>query len=285
MSAPRASVLYDVPGPKARMWHRGIGAAVVLALLGLLIWAGQILADKGQFSGELWGPFLDPNNDVFSDVWALLREGIGRTLYAAAVAIVLSTVLGTILGVSRMLLGQKARLPLVGFLEVVRGIPVVIAIYLASRLLPEAGISLDFMPGGSEAWFLIIGLTLYNSVVIAEILRAGVAALPKGQAEAASALGLTRVQTMMLVLLPQARRIMLPALISQLVVILKDTSLAAVLGMYDELLKVGKTIALNLDNPLQTYVIVGVMFVAVNMLLSAIAVRWQRAAENRVGAT
>jgi glutamate transport system permease protein len=162
-------------------------------------------------------------------------------------------------------------MPVIALIELLRGLPVVITIYFASRVLPEFGVDLSGMPGGNGLWFLVIGLTAYNCVIIAEIIRAGVASLPGGQREAALAIGLTPGATMRLVLLPQAIRVMLPALISQVVVILKDTSLAAVLALYTELLEQGKLIVQNLNNPIQIYAVVGVIFILINYSLSRLA--------------
>lgn len=280
MSAPSATVLYDVPGPKARRLHVIIGAVGILAILGGLAYAAWRLNEGGQFEAEKWSPLFNPSDEVFGDVWSLIGEGIRNTLIAAAFAIVFSSAAGAALGISRMLLGKYARLPIVGVIELFRGLPVVIAIYFASRVLPSIGVDLSEWPltdlTGDGLWYLVIGLTAYNSVVFAEILRAGVAALPKGQREAAAAIGLTRVQSMWLVELPQAIRIMLPALVSQLVVVLKDTSLAAVLGIYGELLQQGKFISLNLENPIQTYLLIGALFILVNMTLSWLAHVLQR---------
>jgi glutamate transport system permease protein len=241
---------------------------VGLVLIGLVV---KRLADQGQFSSELWGPVLDPSNPDFPLVWNLLGKGVLATLTAAALAIFFSLLIGGVVGVGRMMLGRQSRMPVVAVIELMRGLPVVITIYFASRVLPELGVDLSGMPGGSGLWFLVIGLTAYNSVIIAEILRAGVASLPGGQREAALAIGLTPWATMRLVLLPQAVRVMLPALISQLVVILKDTSLAAVLGLYTELLRQGNLIALNLHNPIQMLSVVGVIFILINYSLGRLA--------------
>jgi glutamate transport system permease protein len=269
MSTP--SVLYDAPGPRARRRAAiggGIATVVGLILIGLV---ARRLADQGQFSGELWGPILDPSNEDFPLVWNLLGKGVLATLTAAVLAIVFSLVIGSAVGVARMMLGRNARMPLVALIELLRGLPVVITIYFASRVLPEFGVDLSGLPGEAGLWFLVIGLTAYNCVIIAEILRAGVASLPKGQREAALAIGLTPWATMRLVLLPQATRVMLPALISQLVVILKDTSLAAVLALYTELLRQGNLIALNLHNPIQILSVVAVIFILINYSLSRLA--------------
>lgn len=265
------NVLYDAPGPRARRNAR-IGGAVAAVLLAGLAWVViSRLNEQGQFSGELWGPVLDPSNEDFASVWRLLRDGALATLRAAVLAITFSLVFGTLIGVLRMMLGRWGRMPLVGMIELLRGLPVVISIYFASRVLPQLGVDLSFLPWSEGLWYLVIGLTAYNSVIIAEILRAGVASLPRGQDEAAMSLGMARWQSMRMILLPQAIRIMLPALISQIVVILKDTSLAAVLGLYTELLRRGNLIALNLDNPIQMFIVVGLMFIIVNYALSRLA--------------
>lgn len=271
-----SSVLYDAPGPRAR--RRALIGTIIasLVILGLLAVVVQRLADQGQFSMELWGPLIDPTNETFSQVWSLLWRGLQATLIAAALAITSSLIVGTALGTARMMLGRRSRLPLVAGIELFRGLPVVITIFYVWQVLPEVGIDVTVLPGENGLWYVVIGLTLYNSVILAEILRAGVASLPSGQGEAARAIGMTEWQVMRTVLLPQAFRTMLPALISQLVVVLKDTSLAAILGLYIELLRRGNIIALNLDNPIQVLTVVGLIFILLNYGLSRLAVWTER---------
>lgn len=266
-----SSVLYDAPGPRSRRRAKVGGGGALLAVLVLIAVMIKRLADQDQFSGDLWGPILNPADENFALVWKVLGEGALATLKAAVVAIAFSLVLGTVIGVGRMMLGKWARIPLIGLIELLRGLPVVITIYFAYRVLPELGLDLDGLPGGGGLWYLIIGLTAYNSVIIAEIIRAGVASLPRGQSESAMSIGLSPWASMRLILLPQAVKIMLPALISQVVVILKDTSLAAVLGLYTELLKQGNQIALNLDNPIQILSVVAVIYIVANFALSRLA--------------
>lgn len=270
------TVLYDVPGPRAKrraLIGTVVATVLLLGLVGIVI---KRLLDQGQFDMELWGPLIDPTNETFPLVWNLIRVGLTATLVAAVLAITLSLVVGTVVGVARMMLGRLGRIPLVGFIELFRGLPVVITIFFVWRVLPEVGIDVGPLPGENGLWFLVIGLALYNSVIIAEILRAGVASLPRGQGEAARAIGMTEGQVMRTVLLPQAFRVMLPALISQLVVVLKDTSLAAVLGLYTELLRRGNLIALNLDNPIQVLFVIGLIFILMNYGLSRLAVWTER---------
>ncbi len=277
-----ASVLYDAPGPRARRRAAVGGAIATVAVVLLAAVVVKRLADQGQFSATLWGPILNPSNEDFPLVWNLLGKGLRATLTAAALAIAFSLIIGGVVAVSRMMLGRTARIPIVGLIELLRGLPVVITIYFASRVLPELGVDLSGLPGGAGLWYLVIGLTAYNCVIIAEIIRAGVASLPGGQREAALAVGLTPGATMRLVLLPQAVRVMLPALISQLVVILKDTSLAAVLGLYTELLRQGNLIALNLHNPIQILSVVGVIFILINYSLSRMATWVERRSSRKI---
>lgn len=270
------TVLYDAQGPQARR-RTAIGTAVALAVLAFLVYVVvRRLADRDQFTAEKWGPLLDPGDETFDAVWRLLGEGVLNTLRAAAIAMVLSIVLGTLIAVARLSLGRVGRVPLIGLIEFFRGLPVVLLIYFGVRVLPDVGVDLRSLPGGQELWGLVIGLTAYNMVIFAEIVRAGVASLPRGQREAALATGLTPGQTMRIVLLPQAYRVMLPAIISQLVVVLKDTSLVTFVANYDELLSQGESIRRNLDNPIQTFVVIALIYIAMNYALGRLAEYLQR---------
>jgi glutamate transport system permease protein len=293
----QASVLYDAPGPRQRRitWISSIvTVAVLVGAAYLLIY--RPLDAKGQFSRELWGPYLDPSNEYVSLVWERVGFGFRQTLVAAALAIVSALVLGTLLAVLRIQLKSLVRRRFTGTatpvayllrglsallsavtrvcVEVFRGLPVVITIFFVARGLPEAGVSLDVL------WYLVIGLTIYNMVVIAEILRSGMEGLPGGQAEAAAAIGLSPLQTTRMILLPQSYRIMLPALISQLVVVLKDTSLGFIIS-YEDTLNIAKQVIGELSNPIQTYTVIGVIFIAINYSLSKLAQYVQRRLSGR----
>ncbi|MDM4723210.1 amino acid ABC transporter permease [Micromonospora sp. WMMA1363] len=283
----QSSVLYDVPGPRQRRVTLFSSlAATALILVGAYVLVYRPLEDEGQFSMELWGPLIDPSNENFPLVWERLGVGIRNTLVAAALAIVASLLVGMVLAVLRIQLKSFARRRFTGLaapltyllrglnvtlgvvtrvcVEIFRGLPVVITIFFVARGFPEFGVTFDTL------WYLVIGLTIYNSVVIAEILRSGMEGLPGGQAEAAAAIGLSPLQTTRMILLPQAFRIMLPALISQLVVVLKDTSLGFIVS-YEETLNIGKQIIGALDNPIQVYTVIAVLFIVVNYSLSKLA--------------
>ncbi len=266
------SVLYDAPGPKARR-NAAIGSAVVgLGVLAVLYVVYARLDEKGQWAGELWAPLLDPSDESFQQVWKLLGEGLQNTLTGAVVAITLSLVLGVLFGVARLMLGKWARIPVIGIIEVLRGLPVIVLMFMAYQLLPALGVNYEPLPGSNVFWIMVIGLVLYNLAVFAEILRSGVNSLPKGQREAGLVIGLTPLQTMRMIQLPQAFRTMLPAIISQMVVVLKDTSLIGFIGSFPELLNQGKFVYLNLDNTLQTLLLIGAIYIAINFALSQFAV-------------
>ena len=122
---------------------------------------------------------------------------------------------------------------------------------------------------------VVTGLTLYNSAVIAEIVRAGIGALPRGQSEAAAALGLRQNQTMRLILLPQAITAMLPALISQLVVVLKDTAIGYQIT-FVEMVRQGTVVGAQYRNYIPALIVTAVLMIAVNIVLSESAVRLER---------
>lgn len=268
MSTP---VLFDAPGPRTR---RRILLASVVAGVGLAVLAVLAvlrLQEQGQLTEEKWGPVINPANPYFVALWTGLGHALLRNVQAAALAMVFSLLLGTVLAVTRISLPRWGRWAVAAPMEFFRGLPVVIAIFFAARVLPESGVDLPLL------WYLVLGLTAYNSVIIAEIIRAGIASLPRGQAEAAAAVGLTSGQSMRSILLPQAFRAMLPALISQLVVIFKDTSLGFVILYAEAVRFVQIAIQLpQLRNPLQLYLTVGALFILINYLLSRLAVGMER---------
>ncbi|MDR7303125.1 amino acid ABC transporter permease [Haloactinomyces albus] len=263
------SVLYESPGPRAKRRALFTSIAVSAVLIGVAVWAVLRLAAAGQFTVDKWGPLIDPTNATFGPVWNLLAQGLVNTLQAAALSIALSLVIGTALALTRITSAAWYRWAVVGVVELLRGVPVVMTIFFAARVLPDYGLDLPLL------WYLVIGLTAYNSVIIAEIVRAGVLSLPKGQSEAAYAIGMRRSQVLLTVLLPQAFRAMLPALISQLVVVLKDTSLGYVIS-YPEFVQQGKYVIQNLDNPIQVYFVIALVFIAINHSLSRLAVFTER---------
>jgi glutamate transport system permease protein len=221
-----ANVLFDAPGPKARTRNNIIGAVASLAILGLLYFVYRQLDAKGQFAGYLWRPFQ------YSEIQQRIGEGLLATLKAFALAAVFSLALGAVLAAGRLSDHAPLRWAASAVVEFFRAMPLLIMIFAL-----YIGVFTS-----TPLWALVIGLTLYNGSVQAEIFRAGINAVPRGQSEAAYAIGLRKTQVMVFVLLPQAVRAMLPSIISQLVVTLKDTSLGYIIT-YEELLNNGRLIA------------------------------------------
>ena len=223
------NVLYDVPGPKARLRSR-IASVVglVVVVVGLVALIMALAAPRVTASGtELPGMFDPSRWDILLDraVWRGIAEGVWNTLRMAGVAAIGALVLGVLISFARTARTAWIRIPMVVVLEFLRGMPV---------LLMMLFILLIFSTG--NYWAGVIALALYNGAIIGEALRAGIAALPRGQREAGLAIGLGHVTTRLSIEFPQAFRQMLPIIIAQLVVLLKDTSLAYVIG-YPELLR------------------------------------------------
>jgi len=266
-----SSVLYDAPGPRARR-NSMIGTVVAGAvLLGLAVLVVVQLGNNGQLDGAKWGPIYNPGNPYFVATWLRLLTGLLVTLETAAITLVLALAIGTLLVILRITSSRAFRWIVVTIVEGLRGLPVIVTIFFAARVLPEFGVS---MP---PLWYVVVGLTAYNCVIIAEIIRSGINALPRGQAEAAYAVGMSRLQVLRLILLPQAFRLMLPALISQLVVIVKDTSLGFVVFGYSDFVREANTVIqffggqLKINFPLQMFLTVALVFILINYGLGKLA--------------
>lgn len=263
-----SSVLYDTPGPVARrreLIGSVVGGALLLALAGFALWYA---AGRGVFGADRWDVlYAPPKNQTAADVWrVMLVQGLGATLRAAVTAAPLALVLGLALAMWRTARHAAVRAPAIVVIELFRGLPVLLMMFFAL---------LAFRWDAFAA--VVFGLTVYNMAIIAEILRAGLASLPKGQTEAAYAIGLTRGQTLMTVLLPQAVRTMLPSLIAQLIVLLKDSSLGFIVG-YAELLKAIQNNAQYFGTQyfIALFTVGAGIYLVVNLALSWLARRLQR---------
>ncbi|MFI0962400.1 amino acid ABC transporter permease [Streptomyces sp. NPDC021080] len=264
-----SSVLYDAPGPKARLRNRLYTAFGSLALAALLAFVVYRLDAKNQLDPDVWNIF---NN---AGVRTNIRDGVLATLKVFAVAGALSLVLGLLLAVARLSEHRPVRWFATAFIELFRAVPLLITIYALWVLFLTYKNDLGVVGDNTAFWGLVIGLTVYNGSVQAEVFRAGVNAVPRGQVEAAYALGLRKYQVMTTLLLPQATRSMLPTVISQLVVTLKDTSLGYVIT-YTELLYATRTMANNIivngENPFTAVtIVVGAIYIAMCLSLSSLA--------------
>ncbi|CAM3073039.1 amino acid ABC transporter permease [Skermania piniformis] len=258
----RASVLYDTPGPRGRARNRLVSAVVVTGLLVTGYLVVRALDAKGQLTADKWRPFTE------STTWTTyLLPGLRGTLTAAAIAIVAALVIGTVFGTARLSEHRSVRV-VAGFLvEVFRAIPVLILMIFLFSLFAEYQV---FRSEYLALAAVTIALTLYNGSVIAEIVRSGIRSLPRGQTEAARALGLRKGQYMRLILLPQAVTAMLPAIVSQMVVVLKDSALGYQIT-YVEVVRSGQQVGAYYGNYLPSLIVVAVIMIVLNYLLGRLA--------------
>jgi glutamate transport system permease protein len=256
-----SNVLFDLPGPRARARYRllaVLGGAVVAALVACLVYR---FYDSAQFSGRKW-EWLE-----YAQVQTDLANALLATVKAFAAGAVLALVFGTVFAAGRLSDHASLRGVSTAVVELFRAIPLLVLMFLFYYGGPAVGVSL------SPLLAVVLGLTLYNGSVLAEVFRAGILALPKGQQEAAYALGMRKTQVMFLVLIPQAVRSMLPTIVSQLVVLLKDTALGF-LVTYQELLYYARYIGSQgaFGRPIvSSTIVVAAIYITLCLLLTALA--------------
>jgi glutamate transport system permease protein len=260
MSSP-SNVLFDAPGPGARRRNNLLTLLATAAMLWAAYFVWTKFDEKGQWSGQLWRHFLE------ASTWTeFIMPGLAATMKAAGLGAVLALVFGVAFGLARLSEHLWIRRPAAAVVETFRAIPLLLLIFFIFYLSPT-------IFGGGDYTFaaLVGGLTLYNGSVLAEVVRAGVLALPKGQSEAAYAIGLRKAGVIWLVLLPQAMTLMMPAIVSQFVVLLKDTALGYIIG-YQDLLSYGFQIlpANYFGTRVSSAIVVAAIYVALSMTLGAL---------------
>jgi glutamate transport system permease protein len=259
------TVLYDAPGPRTRQRQRAYSVVLLVLAAAVAGWVLWKLQQAGEFDPEFWSGMLHGN------IWVAIGNGVVATVEAAALAIVLAVALGLVLAVGRLSDRAWVRLPCTWFVEFFRAIPVLLMMIFV--FAATGGHIESTETRGLVA--VVGGLMLYNGSVLAEVFRAGIRAVPRGQAEAGYAVGMRKAQVMTIVLIPQAVRFMLPAIVSQCVVALKDTSLGFI-AAYTELSRQGRSIALFLHNNLMVYVVIALVYVAMNSIVSELAAWLER---------
>ncbi|WP_017587534.1 amino acid ABC transporter permease [Nocardiopsis ganjiahuensis] len=286
------AVLFDVPGPKARLRNALYTVLTVfLALIGLaILYLGfnRTLSDResplfsaqtwavnpaGQWAADKWEPFLRP------ETWTgYVIPGLQNTLTAALTASVLAILFGLVFGIGRLSERWWIRIPSGAVVEFFRGIPLLMLIFFTMALPIVAWQLFDIPTGTFQVTALVAvvtGLTLYNGSVLAEVFRAGILAVPKGQSEAAQAIGMSRTQTMWTILIPQAVTSMMPAIVAQLVVLLKDSALGYIIA-FPELLRSFTLVATRESNVIPAAIICAVIYILINLSLSRIAIWLER---------
>ncbi|KAA2254845.1 amino acid ABC transporter permease [Solihabitans fulvus] len=256
-----SSVLFDVPGPKARIRHRLLAVVGVVVVVGIVGFVAYRFYDTGQFDAKKWDWIQ------YTTIQQDLLTALMNTLQAFAAGAVLALLFGAVFAAGRLSEHAWLRGPSMVIVEFFRAVPLVIMLFFFYYGLPTVGIKM------SPFAAVVLGLTLYNGSVLAEIFRAGILSLPRGQSEAAYALGMRKTQVMIQVLLPQALRAMLPTIISQLVVLLKDTALGFLIT-YEELLRYAGFLGgkFEFGRPLiPVSIVVAFMYIAMCLLLTALA--------------
>lgn len=262
-----ASVLFDAPGPRARLRNNLISVLVAAVIIAVGFVLYRAFDEQGQFAAEKWKPFLD------ADVWeTYLLPGLKGTIVAAVLSIVFALILGMIFGILRLSEHRWVRIVAGAIVEFSRAIPVLILMIFLFAIFSEYKV---FKSDDLALAAVVVALTIYNGSVIAEIVRAGIRSLPKGQSEAAVALGLRKNQLMRLILLPQAVTAMLPALISQMVVALKDTALGYQIT-YGEIVREGKQLGASEQNIIPALIVVAVIMIILNSSLSFTATKLEQ---------
>lgn len=267
------SVLFDVPGPRAarRSLVIGlVGTAILLGVLGIIVYGL-----RAQLTAQMWAPFLS------ADTWRYyIYPGVFMTLQAALLSVVLATVLGFVLGMGRLSHVKVISWVTAVFVEFFRSVPVLMMMVFAYNVfLFTFRLPGDLLP----ILGVVVGLTLYNACVMAELIRSGVHSLPKGQREAGLAIGLSPGQTMRSILVPQAVTAMLPSLVAQLVVILKDTALGYLIT-YPDLIRSMQNLSAVKGNLVTSFIVAAAIFIVINYSLTVVA-RWleRKVAGRRAG--
>ncbi|WP_030421216.1 amino acid ABC transporter permease [Streptomyces sp. SCSIO 75703] len=260
-----SSVLYDAQGPRAKRRNILFNVLFLVVLAAVLWWVFGALDEKGQLDWVKWEPFFTGTEAWSTYIW----PGLQNTLLAAALSVVIALPLGAVLGIARLSDHAWVRVPVGVVVEFFRSIPVLVLMIFGLALFSEySNVSSDDRP----LYAVVTGLVLYNASVLAEIVRAGILALPKGQAEGAMAIGLRKGQVMRLILLPQAVTTMLPAIVSQLVVIVKDTALGGAVLTFPELLSAANTMSSYYGaNTIASFTVVAAIFIAINFALTSFA--------------
>jgi glutamate transport system permease protein len=255
------AVLYDHPGPRAKTRNLILTLVFAALLVLLLFWIYRKFDAKGQWAGPLWKPFLE------GETWtAYILPGLWGTITAAAVAMALSLVFGLVFSVGRLSEHWWLSVPSGIVVEFFRAVPLLLLMFFIFFGIPF--LTESPMP---PFWAVVAGLTLYNGSVLAEAFRAGVRSVPRGQSEAGYAIGMRKNQVMQQILVPQAARAMLPVIVSQLVVLVKDTALGYIVG-YTELLQNGvNTLGANFGNTVAAAIVAAIIYIILNTSLTLFA--------------
>lgn len=265
MSRALEDILFGAPSPRARAVTQALSAVVAVALLALVAGVVYGFHAAGQLEVRRWELFAWPTT------WAFLAKGLLGTLASAATAAVIALVFGLVLMVGRLSRLRLVRWPSVALIEFLRGVPTLLLIYVCFLVLPSAGLKL------STYWMLTLPIGVSTAAVVAEVYRAGVLAVPRGQTHAARSLGMTEAQVFFQIVFPQALRYITPALVAQLVIVVKDTTFGYVVT-YGELMQNARVLIANYNTLVPVYLVVALLYCLANYAISKASQRLGRPA-------
>lgn len=279
MSNKGSTVLFDALGPRGRLWSRFASGISAIIILVLLVLAGIQLDDQGFFDQDRWVNPLDAL--IIETTWLPM---LLSTLEAAALGAIGALLLGAIIGMGRVSRSAVTRGAAGTYVQFFRAMPVYLLIWIPFTLDGQLGFTRGLGIDGDtrRVIFLVLGLAVYNGAVLAEIIRSGINSLPPGQAMAGQAIGLQHGQVMRIIVLPQAIRNMLPAVLAQLVILLKDTALGYAIT-YPELLHGAEIIAHDYSRSyLQVFLIAAFVYFVLAYGLSKLVTLVEKRTQRKV---
>ena len=247
--------LFESPDSRARALIR-IGTFVAItALLGLAVVIGLQFHSAGQLDARYWNFF------GWGTTWSFLATGLLGTLTSAAMAAVIALAGGVVFLTGRLSKFGPIRWISVVLIEFLRGVPSLLLIYFCFLILPPLGLKMG------SYWMLTLPIGLSTAAVVAEVYRAGVLAVPRGQTEAAASLALSPCQVFIHVVFPQAVRYVVPSLVAQLVIVVKETTFGYVVT-YGELMQNAKVLIANYNSLIPVYLAVATIYCLINYGIS-----------------
>lgn len=260
-AAPRSmrDVLYEAPGKKARRW---IVLATILsfaALIFLIVYILYVFNENGQFDEKYWYFFAR------ATTWRFIGNGLLGTVEAALLGGIIAFAIAFLMMLGRICGNKILNVISIALIEFTRGVPTLLFIYFFFLVVPQMGVNLP------SILRISLPVAISASGVVAEVLRSGVNAVPKGQREAALSIGMREGQAFFKVIFPQAIRMIVPALISELVIVVKDTTFSYVVN-FPDLMQNARVLISNYDALLSVYLVTAVIYILINVVLNQLSV-------------
>lgn len=264
-------LLYEAPGPHARAAIRVATAVSVVALAALAAYVAYAFYVTGQLDAQYWSLFGQ------ATTWTFLAHGLLGTVEVALASGTIAFVLGMVLMIARRSRYRVCRWVAIALIEFTRGVPTLLLIYFFFLAAPQFGLTLPAF------WKIVLPVALSACGVVAEVLRSGINAVPRGQTEAALALGMRDFTAFRKIVLPQALRYIVPTLIAELVIVLKDTTFAYVVN-YNDLMQNSRVLVSNHNALLSVYLVTAIIYILINYVLHKIAVAISHRSEVSIAA-